>query len=221
MPGLTAPVALTALIALTAPVALGALVALAACGIARGETTAPASAAVCQGCHGVHGEGNAAAAIPRLAGQSAEYLGKQLEDYASGDRANPVMQNFAKPLSHADIEALSAYFSTAGAPSTVIPSTASAAQLDLGRRLARQGSEAKRVQACNSCHGPDGVGVLHAAPYLAGQSAQYLTSALTSFQQRTRKDDPGMLMTSVAGRLSESDIAAAAAYFSSLPSGTP
>jgi cytochrome c553 len=169
----------------------------------------------------VHGEGNAPAAIPRLAGQSAEYLRKQLEDYASGDRANPVMQNFAKPLTPADIAAVATYFSTAAAPRTVIPSTARAAQLDLGRGLARQGSEARRVQACDSCHGPDGVGVLHAAPYLAGQSAEYLTSALTSFQQRTRKNDPGKLMTSVAGQLNASDIAAAAAYFSSLPSRAP
>jgi len=198
-----------------------ALIVLATHGAARAETTAPASATVCQGCHGVHGEGNAPAAIPRLAGQSSEYLAKQLEDYASGDRANPVMQNFAKPLMPADIEALARYFSTANAPRAVVPSTASAAQLAFGRRLAQQGSEAKRVQACDSCHGPDGVGVLHAAPYLAGQSAQYLTSAVTSFQQRTRKNDPGKLMTSVAGQLNASDIAAAAAYFSSLPSGSP
>jgi cytochrome c553 len=201
--------------------ALGLLVVFATCGIARSETTAPATAKICQGCHGIDGEGNAPAAIPRLAGQSAEYLRKQLEDYASGDRANPVMQNFAKPLTHADIEALATYFSTASAPSKAIPSTASALQLNLGRRLARQGSEAKRVQACDSCHGPDGVGVRHAAPYLAGQSAEYLTSALTSFQQSTRKNDPGKLMTSVAEQLSASDIAAAAAYFSSLPSNAP
>ena len=202
-------------------VSLMALITLAAYGIAHAATTAPASAKVCQGCHGVHGEGNAPAAIPRLAGQSAEYLGKQLADYASGDRVNPVMQNFAKPLTHTDIEALATYFSTANAPSTLIPSTARAAQLALGRQLARQGSEAKRVQACASCHGPDGVGVLHAAPYLAGQSAEYLTSALTSFQNGTRKNDPGKLMTSVAGQLDAADIAAAAAYFSSLPRATP
>jgi cytochrome c553 len=201
--------------------ALAALITGASCGTGLAVANAPASAKVCQGCHGVHGEGNAPAAIPRLAGQSAEYLGKQLEDYASGDRANPVMRNFAKPLTHADIEALAAYFSTASAPRTVIPSTASAGELDLGQQLARQGSEVKRVQACNSCHGPDGVGVLHAAPYLAGQSAEYLTGALTSFQQRTRKNDPGKLMTSVAGQLDASDIAAAAAYFSGLPSSAP
>ena len=197
--------------------ALAALITVATYGIAHAQANAPTAAKVCEGCHGVHGEGNAPAAIPRLAGQSAEYLRKQLEDYASGDRANPVMRNFAKPLTHADVEALAAYFSTASAPRTVIPSKASAGDLDFGRQLARQGSEVQRVQACDSCHGPDGIGVLHAAPYLAGQSAEYLTSALTSFQQRTRKNDPGKLMTSVAGQLNASDIAAAAAYFSSLP----
>src|SRR5271163_1910647 len=84
-------------LALAALIAFTALGTLAIHGIARAEPTAPTSAAVCQGCHGVHGEGNAPAAIPRLAGQSAEYLAKQLEDYASSDRANPVMRNFAKP----------------------------------------------------------------------------------------------------------------------------
>jgi cytochrome c553 len=200
-------------------VAASSVLPLAGPDISRAETPAPASAAVCQGCHGVHGEGNAPAAIPRLAGQSAEYLSAQLNHYASGTRANPVMQNFAKPLTAADIESLAAYFSTARAPRAVNASTASEAQLALGRRLAQQGSEAKRVQACNSCHGPDGVGVLHAAPYLAGQSAEYLTSALTSFHEGTRKEDPGKLMSSVAAQLDAADIAAAAGYFASLPSG--
>ena len=63
--------------------------------------------------------------------------------------------------------------------------------------------------------------MLHAVPDLAGQSAEYLTSALMSFQQRTRKDDPGKLMTSVAGQLNTADIAAAAAYLSGLPSSAP
>jgi cytochrome c553 len=199
---------------------LGALITLAARGIADAEISAPASAAVCQGCHGVHGEGNGAAHIPRLTGQSAEYLRKQLRDYASGDRANPIMQNFAKPLTDADLEAVSTYFASSRAPSTT-RSSATRAQLALGHQLAQQGSEAKRIQACNSCHGPDGVGVLHAAPYLAGQSAEYLASALTSFQQGTRKNDHGQLMTSVAGQLDASDIAAAAAYFSSLSNVAP
>lgn len=73
---------------------------------------APAAAAVCQGCHGAHGEGNPAARIPRLAGQAADYLEKQLRDYASGARPNDIMQNFAKPLSDATRGAIAAFFAS-------------------------------------------------------------------------------------------------------------
>jgi cytochrome c553 len=178
--------------------------------------TAPAAAKVCQGCHGAGGEGNPPASIPRIAGQSAEYLEKQLRDYASGDRTHPVMQNFAKPLSGADRNAIAIYFSALESPYILVTTKSYATQLALGHQLANQGSETRRVQACKNCHGPDGTGVLHAAPYLSGQSAQYLTSALKSFKEGTRKNDPGQLMTSVASALSDADILAAAAYFSLL-----
>jgi cytochrome c553 len=55
---------------------------------------------------------------------------------------------------------------------------------------------------------------------LAGQSAEYLTSALTGFQKGTRKSDPGELMRSVAGRLDDADIAAVAVYFASVDLST-
>jgi cytochrome c553 len=41
----------------------------------------------------------AAAHVPRIAGQSADYLKKQLDDHAVGTRDNPIMANFAKALS--------------------------------------------------------------------------------------------------------------------------
>ncbi len=82
------------------------------------------------------------------------------------------------------------------------------------------GDEAKRVQACNACHGPDGVGVPHAAPYLAGQSAEFLASALKAFKDGTRKNDAGELMRSVAERLDDADIAAVTGYFASVDLST-
>jgi cytochrome c553 len=182
---------------------------------------APAAAAVCQGCHGAGGKGNAPAGIPRIAGQSPEYLEKQLKDYATGDRANPVMQNFAKPLSDADRRIVSTYFSSLQPPFTAAPSKAFPAQLARGHQIADEGIESLRVQACISCHGPDGVGVLHAAPYLGGQTSDYLTSALKHFKDGTRKNDTGKLMSSVTEGLKEADIVAVAAYFSSLDIGAP
>jgi cytochrome c553 len=209
----------TALIAST--VAFAAMSARSAPAAAPTASAAPAAAAVCQGCHGAGGEGNPAAAIPRIAGQSPEYLEKQLKDYASGDRVNPVMQNFAKPLSDGDRGALANFFGGLQSPYVTVATKSYAAQLSLGHRLGNQGSEENHVQACRSCHGPDGSGVLHAAPFIGGQSAEYLVSALKSFKDGSRKNDPGKLMSSVAAGLTDADILAAAAYFSTVTNASP
>jgi cytochrome c553 len=167
----------------------------------------------CEACHGSHGEGMAAAHVPRLAGQSAEYLQKQLDDYAQGTRDNPIMKNFAKALSEPQRAKFAARYASMPAPPAVQSKPLNAVDLARGHQLAYQGDEAKRVQACNGCHGPDGIGVAHAAPYLAGQSAEYLASALKAFRQGIRKNDAGELMRSVAAGLDDSDVAAVTGYF--------
>ena len=183
------------------------------------ESPGEADTSVCAACHGANGEGSAAAHVPRIAGQSAEYLQKQLDDYASGARDNAIMANFAKSLSVEQRGQLAKRYAALSAPLLSEP-TANPKQLARGHQLAYQGDENKRVQACNSCHGPDGSGVLHAAPYLAAQSAEYLASALKAFQQGTRKNDAGQLMRSVAQRLDDTDIAAVSGYFASLSSSS-
>jgi cytochrome c553 len=177
------------------------------------KTQAAAEVAPCAACHGAHGEGMAAAHVPRLAGQAADYLHKQLDNYADGSRDNPIMSNFAKALSEPQRASLAARYASMSAPYLAEAAPIDTAALARGHRLAYQGDETKRVQACNGCHGPDGVGVLRAAPYLAGQSAEYLASALKAFQQGTRKNDAGQLMRSVAERLDDADIAAVSGYF--------
>jgi cytochrome c553 len=177
---------------------------------------APAPTPPCEACHGANGEGMAAAHVPRIAGQSAEYLQKQLDDYAQGTRDNPVMQNFSKQLSADQRRQFSRHFSSLpvphGAPGTLLNQV----QLARGHQLAFQGDEQRRVQACNGCHGPDGIGVLHAAPYLAGQSAEYLASALRAYQQDTRRNDAGELMRSIARRLNDADVVAVSGYFATV-----
>jgi cytochrome c553 len=187
-----------------------------------GAVTAPpantpdATMASCQACHGAHGEGMAAAHVPRIAGQSADYLRRQLDNYADGTRNNPIMGNFAKALSDKQRKDLAAQFAAMSAGIIAQGGSVSTATLARGHRLAYQGDEIVRVQACNSCHGPDGVGVPYSAPYLAGQSAEYLASAIKAWQDGTRKNDAGQLMRSVAERLTAADIAAAAGYFASV-----
>jgi cytochrome c553 len=181
---------------------------------------AEAQAAPCEACHGAHGEGMAAAHVPRIAGQSAEYLKKQLDNYADGTRDNPVMTNFAKALSEKQRTKFAMQYASMSAPPSPQPKTLNAVQLARGHQLAFQGDERERVQACNSCHGPDGIGVLHAAPYLAGQSADYIASALKSFQQGTRKNDAGELMRSPTKQLNDADVIAISGYFAQVNSST-
>jgi thiosulfate dehydrogenase len=123
-------------------------------------------------------------------------------------------------LSDSDRKAVAEYFASLDTPYAVTKTLPNATQLARGHQLARQGVEALRVQACNNCHGPEGIGVPHAAPYLAGQSPEYISSAIKSFINGTRKNDPGKLMSSVAERLDDADIAAVAAYFATVGVGS-
>ena len=67
------------------------------------------AAEVCETCHGVGGN-STSQDFPKLAGQYPDYLAKSLRDYKSGDRRNPIMAGFAKPLSNQDIDNLAAYY---------------------------------------------------------------------------------------------------------------
>jgi cytochrome c553 len=201
------------------------LIAGVTCALAASAAPAPAKPAAaatppCEACHGAHGEGMAAAHVPRIAGQSADYLQKQLDDYAGGTRDNPIMANFAKALSEQQRAKFASRYAAMRAPYLAQSKPPNAVLLARGHQLAFQGDEGERVQACNGCHGPEGVGVPHAAPYLAGQSAEFLASALKAFQDGTRKNDAGELMRSVAKRLDDADIAAVTGYFASVDLST-
>jgi cytochrome c553 len=64
----------------------------------------------CMGCHGDKGQGNGV--IPRLAGQHSGYIERQLEAFASKERANEIMHQTSKGLTPAQIRAVAAYART-------------------------------------------------------------------------------------------------------------
>ena len=68
-------------------------------------------ATTCAACHGVDGI-SASDIWPNLKGQKNGYLVKQLKDFKSGQRQDPVMSPLAKPLSDEDIADLAAYYSS-------------------------------------------------------------------------------------------------------------
>ena len=198
---------------------LATLIVLGASG-AAGAGTPPPEAATCQACHGVHGEGVLDGGKPRLAGQSAHYLDKQLRDFASGARDNAIMGAIAKGLNDQTRSKLVEFYASLPVPVPLEHTSATAAQVGRGHQLAIEGAEGKRVQACNNCHGPDGSGVALSAPALAGQLATYLAAQLKSWQQGGRKNDAGNLMSSVASKLDDADIAAVSSYYAGLSAST-
>jgi cytochrome c553 len=79
---------------------------------AAGDAAAGKSkSAVCMACHGATGT-SPNPMWPNLAGQKAPYLVKQLKDFKSGARKDPVMAPMAAPLSDQDMENLAAYYSS-------------------------------------------------------------------------------------------------------------
>lgn len=167
----------------------------------------------CASCHGANGEGQAAAGFPRLAGSSEYYLRKQLNDYTTGQRSNPIMQPVAKAMSLQQIADVAAFYVSLK-PQLPAPVAKDGAASERGRMLAARGDESKQLQACASCHGPEGIGLPPAIPALAGQPASYLKAQLQAWKQGTRKNDDGGLMGAVAAKLDDADVDAVAEYYS-------
>ena len=65
----------------------------------------------CMGCHGIPGYTNAYPTyrVPKLGGQSAEYLAAALKAYKTGERPHKTMQAQAASLSDQDIEDIAAF----------------------------------------------------------------------------------------------------------------
>jgi len=175
-----------------------------------------AGAPPCAQCHAFNGVSDASGAFPRLAGQSAYYLAKQLRDFASGERASAIMSPIAKALSPDDVADVAAYFGSVNAP--FLPLKAGdAALVKHGQELAKVGSAERRIQNCDNCHGPEGAGEPPAIPYLAGQYSHYIAFTLQMWQQGFRKNSLNT-MGVIAKKLDDREIAAVAAYYQQVQS---
>lgn len=181
--------------------------------LAQGDAAAgQAKSALCATCHGA--DGNSALSInPKLAGQSAKYIVKQLMDYKSGARVNPTMSAMVGNLSDQDMQDIAAWYSS----QAVTLQGADAAALELGERLYRGGNKDLGVAACAACHSPTGSGNAPAGfPSLGGQHADYTLIQLKSFRSGERANDNSSMMRSVVERLTDKELEALASYVSGL-----
>jgi cytochrome c553 len=171
----------------------------------------------CSACHGAQGDGQPQAGFPRLDGLNAVYIRKQLDDFADGKRSNDIMRPIAAALTPDERQAVASFYSAQTAAKAAEPANTDAAAIARGLALAAHGDWSKGLPGCNQCHGPDGQGVAGAFPKLAAQNAKYITQQLQDWQQAKRGNDPLHLMTTIAAKLDDGEIAAVAAYYASLP----
>lgn len=172
---------------------------------------------VCAACHAADGN-STIPANPRLAGQSADYLVKQLTDLAkpAGDksgRENPVMGAFALTLSDADRRNVAAWFAAQPPKPDVAKDKQSA---ELGQRIYRSGVAEQGVPACAGCHGPTGAGLPVLYPRIGGQHAEYLVAQLKAFREGSRRNS--LPMEQIAFRMTDAEMSAVAEFVSGLRS---
>jgi cytochrome c oxidase subunit 2 len=159
--------------------------------------------AVCAACHGAQGEGNPSMNSPKLAGQEAWYLTRQLQSFrqgmrgaAAGDIYGSQMRPMAMQLKDdAAIANVVAYIGTL--PSKPAPITVKG-DAAAGKTF---------YTTCAACHGQNGEGSMQMnAPRLAGQEDWYLVRQIANFKKNVRGADPkdtfGAQMRGMAGILS-------------------
>jgi cytochrome c553 len=130
----------------------------------------------CAACHGQNGVPIEPKTIPIIWGQQQSYLVKQLHDYRSGDRDNPIMSPIAKGLAQDELRKIAAYFAAKSWPSQAAPNASA--------------SPPNGIAQCQPCHQPNFEGG-RPAPRLAGLSYEYLAASMRGFatDERTNNGD--------------------------------
>jgi cytochrome c553 len=161
-------------------------------------------------CHGLEGD-SSSPLFPRLAGQHADYIARQLADFKSGKRRSETMSDMAKDLTPEEMKALGAYFQS----KTVEPRQTRDPDLAaVGKYIFHRGNSYSGVAACAGCHGEKGLGTPQ-LPRLAGQQPSYTASQLKQFNTRERTND-NAVMHAIASRLTELEVKAVAEYIGTL-----
>lgn len=173
------------------------------------EKAPPIVEQLCSTCHGLDGN-SVIPTVPKLAGRHAEYIIRELKDFASGKRKSDVMGVLAQTIDPADHKAIAAYFAKQKPTSEKVTDPAAAA---LGEKMFQDGDEDRGVPACAGCHEEDGAGTKR-FPRLAGQHREYLIDQMMKFRNDVHSYAGARFMREVTKRMTESEIRAVAEYMS-------
>jgi cytochrome c553 len=166
---------------------------------------------LCQGCHGEYGN-STEPIIPKLAGQYANYIAKELRNYQAGTRSHQIMNAMAATINDDDLADIAAYF----ASQNKMEGDGSADN-PLGKELFLHGDPSIMRLACVNCHGINGKGVnakISMFPVIGGQHKEYIRRQLVNFKNGSRTNSPNAIMNRIAQSLTDKEIEALAEYVS-------
>jgi|TARA_B100000902_G_scaffold72732_1_gene78024 cytochrome c553 len=167
---------------------------------------------LCIACHGIDGN-SLISANPKLGGQHAAYILKQLKNFKSGLRENAVMAGMVVNLTEQEMINLALYFSE---QNILLSKAKNNGVGSLGEKIFRAGIKNKGVAACAGCHGPSGHGIPDKYPRLNAQHSQYTLTQLNAFRLELRKNDSDEVMRTIAQKLTEQEMQAVADYIQGL-----
>jgi cytochrome c oxidase subunit 2 len=142
---------------------------------------------VCAACHGPQGEGNAATHAPKLSGQSAAYLKRQILYFKNDMRGAHALDTFGQQMvpmaaGLADERAVDNVVAYIGTLPDVRAEKTLKGDIANGRSL---------YTTCGVCHGAQGQGNLaQGVPRLAGMNDWYLATQLNNFKTGIRGVHP-------------------------------
>ncbi|MGA8147419.1 MAG: c-type cytochrome [Gallionellaceae bacterium] len=167
---------------------------------------------LCQGCHGTDGI-SVEPLIPKLAGQYANYIEKQIHNYQAGTRSHQIMNGMAATVENdTDLADIAAYFASQpkmegdGSPGN-----------PLGESIFLHGDISKNRLPCFGCHGIRGKGDAPTSsmfPVIGGQQKEYIRKQLMDFRSGIRTNSPAGIMNLMAKLLTDEEIDALADYIS-------
>lgn len=181
---------------------------------AKGQAIA---STVCVGCHAADGN-STVAANPKLAGQHAEYLFKQMRNFKAAEgqqpeRTNAIMNGMMGGLDDEQMRDVAAYFAS---QKLAAEQAKNKDTVEIGRKLYRAGDAGKGLPACAACHGPAGTGMPAQFPRIGGQFAEYIDAQLKAFRDGSRANDPNKMMSVVALKMTDAEIKAVSDYIAGL-----
>jgi cytochrome c553 len=164
---------------------------------------------VCVACHGERGD-SVGPEFPHLVGQSGAAIYKQLYDYRTGSRTNPMMTDVAKALDEKAIADVAAYYA-AQPKRNLNPRSLGESPPNIVQ-LIELGDPNRNIPPCAACHRAGAGGPIE-TPILSEQRTEYLVAQLKAYASGARRNDVYGRMRLIASQLTDTEINGLAAYY--------